>query len=199
MSIRTAGAGLGLRAVQSLALIAVFVAVAAAGIQWGTAAAQQLPQYELRHMSDMAGMPLGAQEVNSNVRGSRHTVCVFQQNTAIDADSNGVWEVAPVGAAIPGITLSNVVITNGGGYKSTSDTEPDFTDVRIFTGDGTATGQPESTATAGFGNATCISWVSTDAGDQQISLVWVDGGAQRNASWDTDGDGNGRTVQVNRR
>ena len=31
--------------------------------------------------------------------------------------------------AIPGLTLSNVVITNGGGYKSTSDTEPDFTDV----------------------------------------------------------------------
>ncbi len=125
----------------------------------------------LRHYSGV-GTVISGQEINSNVRGSRHTIC-----TVDPVDNTGV--------IIPGITLSNIVVTNGGGYKSTIDTDPDFTDVRVFVGDGNWSG-----ATAGVLNATCISWVSTDAGDQQINLVYVQGGVQRNVSWSNTGGAN---------
>ncbi len=141
----------------------------------------------LRHVPDDVGRTLlnpglnlntntviDAQDVNVNVRGSRHTICTVDPTTH-------------TGIAIPGITLSNIVITNGGGYASTADTDPDFTDARIFTGDGYALGE---TATAGVYGATCISWVSTDAGDQQINLVYVEGGVQRNVSWSNTGNPN---------
>ncbi|MCZ7578173.1 MAG: hypothetical protein M5U18_14380 [Dehalococcoidia bacterium] len=84
-------------------------------------------------------------------------------------------------------------MTNGGGYASTIDTDPTFSDVRIFLGDGTATGQTNSTTTAGLSGATCVSWVSLDAGDQSISIVYVgddDRSLNVSAHWDTDGDAN---------
>ncbi|MFN8616983.1 MAG: hypothetical protein U0837_07775 [Dehalococcoidia bacterium] len=152
---------------------------------------------EIRHIADDATV-IGRQEIGYNVRGSRHTICTVAQNTGIDINDDGDYtdanEVAPTAVLIPGITLANIAITNGGGYLSTADTDPDFTDVRIFTGTGNT-----DNATEGLSGATCISWVSTDAGDQQINIVYVGlNGVQYNASWDSDGDGNGRTVQVNR-
>ncbi|MBK8560774.1 hypothetical protein [Candidatus Amarobacter glycogenicus] len=163
---------------------------------------------ELRHMSDTANIVVTKQEVNNNVRGSRHTVCMVAQNTGLDFNGDGDYtdalEVAPVAVLLPGITLANIVVTNGGGYASTIDTDPDFTDVRIFTGDGTATSSggygltTYPTATAGLLNATCISWVSTDAGDQQINVVYVGlNGVQYNASWDTDRDENDNDGFIN--
>jgi len=156
---------------------------------------------EIRHIPDgvtnNTGTVIPQQEINSNVRGSRHTVCLVAQNTGIDgSDAGTAQDAAATPVQIPGITLANINITNGGGYASTADTDPDFTDVRIFTGDGTALG---TTATSGLQNATCISWVSTDAGDQQINIVYVGlNGLQYNASWDSDGDGNGQAIQTNR-
>ena len=162
---------------------------------------------ELRHIPDgvaaNTSTVIARQEINSNVRGSRHTVCLVAQNTGIDNNDADVLANNPVATPvlIPGITLANIAITNGGGYLTTPDTEPDFTDVRIFEGDGTALG---TNANSGLDGATCISWVSTDAGDQQINIVYVGAnGLQYNASWDTDNDGNGapangQTVGVNR-
>ncbi|HQZ86982.1 MAG TPA: hypothetical protein PLB21_15320, partial [Actinomycetota bacterium] len=124
---------------------------------------------ELRHMADLAA-PTGTisviarRDVESNVRNSRHTICTFQQDTAIDLNNNGLYtdsgDVAPVAVQLPGLTLANLVVTNGGGYASTIDTDPTFSDVRIFVGDGTDTGLLTSTTTAGFLGATCVSWVS---------------------------------------
>ncbi|MBE0609785.1 MAG: hypothetical protein IH609_10420, partial [Dehalococcoidia bacterium] len=162
---------------------------------------------ELRHIPDgvggttapgtNTGTVVPAQEFNWNVRGSRHTVCAVQENTGIDdSDADTLQEAPAVPMLLPGLTLANIVITNGGGYTSTADTDPTITDLRIFVGDGTQLG---TNTTSGLLGATCFSWVSTDAGDQQINLVWVGADLQNyNASWDTDGDGNGQAIQVNR-
>jgi hypothetical protein len=118
------------------------------------------------------------------------------QNTGLDLNNDGDYtdtgDVAPVAVQIPGITLSNINIQNGGGYLSTADTDPDVVDLRVFVGDGTATGLPTSSVNAGLLGATCFSWVSTDAGDQQINVIYVglDGTTQVNVSWDSDNDNN---------
>ncbi|MEO8541305.1 MAG: hypothetical protein ABI577_16305, partial [bacterium] len=173
---------------------------------------------EIRHIPDTVGphtsnpnltpntgTVIPQQELNNNVRGSRHTICLVAQNTGIDGADAGTLQDAPaVPVMIPGITLANIAITNGGSPSDPSTGlplagTPTFTDVRIFTGDGTATGYGDSTATAGLLGATCVSWVSTEAGDQQINIVYVGlDGLQYNASWDSDGDGNGQAVKVNR-
>lgn len=166
---------------------------------------------ELRHMTDGTGPTavFAGREININVRNSRHTICAVQQNTAIDIGGDNDYadgpsgtyggDIAPVAAQLPGLTLANIVVTNGGGYASTIDTDPTFSDVRIFLGDGTATGLPASTTTAGLLGATCISWVSLDAGDQSISIVYVDGvsGLNVSAHWDSDGDANDNTAGTN--
>lgn len=130
----------------------------------------------LYHMSD-AGTPIVQQEVNNNVRGSRHTICTFADDSG--TVSGGVFTTQPTPLGIPvGITLSNIVVTNGGGYQSTADTDPTFSDVQIFTGTGSSgNGYPNG--------ATCISWRSLDAGDQTISLLYVGlDGQQYNVFWD---------------
>ncbi len=164
---------------------------------------------ELRHMADVltasanSSRVIGRRDIESNVRNSRHTVCAVQGNTGIDLNGDGdfgdVGDVAPVAVALPGLTLANIVVTNGGGYASTIDTDPTFSDVRIFIGDGSATGQPASTTTAGLAGATCVSWVSLDAGDQSLSIVYVgdDDGANYSAHWDTDGDANDNDGNAN--
>jgi hypothetical protein len=101
----------------------------------------------LVHLAD-DGSVIAQSEVNNNVRGSQHTICVVT-----GALNN------PTGVTVPGLTLANIVVTNGGGYASTADTDPTFTDVQI--GTQTIGGQP----------ATCITWRSLDAGDQTISLL----------------------------
>ncbi|QFG03093.1 hypothetical protein [Tepidiforma bonchosmolovskayae] len=116
-----------------------------------------LPQ--LRHIADN-GTVIAGQEVSNNVRGSQHTIC-----TVNPANNQGIQ--LPVG-----ITLSNIVVTNGGGYASTADTDPTFSDVIINTQ--TIGGQP----------ATCVTWRSLDAGDQTISVLYVGlDGVQYNVLW----------------
>lgn len=123
----------------------------------------------LYHMSD-SNTPISFQEIANNVRGSQHTVCTFTRGT--DANNDGDFvdsgDIAPLGLVIPGITLSNIVVTNGGGYTSTTDTDPTFSDVVITT----------------TGGRTCITWRSLDAGDQTISIVYVGAdGNQYNVLW----------------
>lgn len=148
---------------------------------------------ELRHND---GAPLAARDISSNVRGSRHTVCVHPANNFIDTNGDHVVDVFGTGLQIPGLTLSNLVFTNGGGYASTADTDPTVTDVRIFIGDGSSSlGNPNPSTTMGYINATCISWVSLDAGDQTLSIVYVgEDGRNYTVHWDTDADGNGTGV-----
>lgn len=103
----------------------------------------------LVHIAD-DGSVITQSEVNNNVRGSRHEVCVVAGDPA-----------NPVGVTLTAFNLSNLVITNGGGYASTTDTDPTVTDLVT------------STRTIGGQTATCFSWRSLDAGDQTISLVGV--------------------------
>ncbi|PWB76866.1 MAG: hypothetical protein C3F15_04415 [Holophagae bacterium] len=123
----------------------------------------------LRHIAD-DGSVIAQQEINSNVRGSTHTIC------ATDG-TNGV--ILPVG-----ITLSNIVVTNGGGYASTADTDPTFSDVVI------------DTRTVGASSGTCVTWRSLDAGDQTINILYVGlDGVQYNVLW---GSGLGIIKEWNR-
>jgi hypothetical protein len=195
--------------------ISTHLATDAAGVGCSTTAigltAANFAVPELRHMSDTTGGAFSGvitrRDIETNVRNSRHTVCTVAQNTGIDFDNDGVLDgasapfqgdVAPVAVALPGITLANIQVTNGGGYDSTADTDPTFSDVRIFLGDGTATGQTNSTTTAGLLNATCVSWVSLDAGDQSINIVYVGAnGLNYSAHWDSDGDANDNDGDAN--
>ncbi len=129
----------------------------------------------LLHIDDN-GNPIVQQEVNNNVRGSTHTVCTFADNTGTIV--GGVFTSNPTPLAVPvGLTLSNILVTNGGGYTSTADTDPTFSDVNIFVSPG-GTGNPPA-------GATCISWRSLDAGDQTVSLVYVgNDGLNYNVFWD---------------
>ncbi|PFG73493.1 hypothetical protein [Tepidiforma thermophila] len=129
----------------------------------------------LYHMADN-GLPIVAQEVNNNVRGSQHTICVatagYDANNDGDYLDSGDGDIAPVGLVLPGLTLSNIVVTNGGGYASTADTDPTFSDVQIYVG------------SVGGQDATCITWRSLDAGDQTISLLYVGADGQNyNVFW----------------
>ncbi|MBK6318630.1 MAG: hypothetical protein IPF51_07615 [Dehalococcoidia bacterium] len=155
-------------------------------------------------MSDTANIVVTKQELRNIGVRCAITGCMINRNGPRlngDGDLHRRLEGAPVAVLIPGLTLANIVITNGGGYATTIDTDPDFTDVRIFTGDGTRTSglrPPHLTGPAGLLNATCISWVSTDAGDQQINVVYVGlNGVQYNASWDTDRDENDNDGFIN--
>ncbi len=163
---------------------------------------------ELRHIPDSVAnntsTVIPRRDIETNVRNSRHTICTVQQDTGLDLNADGDAvdvgvDVLAVPVQLPGITLANIVVTNGGGYASTIDTDPTFSDVRVFVGDGTATGLPTSTTTAGLFGATCVSWVSLDAGDQSISIIYVgdDDGANYSAHWDTNGDANDNNGATN--
>jgi hypothetical protein len=106
----------------------------------------------LRHRAD-DGSTIAGQEINSNVRGSTHTICTTDGTAGV---------VLPVG-----ITLSNIVVTNGGGPGG-----PTFSDVVI------------STMSIGGANGTCVTWRSLDAGDQTINILYVGvDGVQYNVLW----------------
>jgi len=143
------------------------------------------------------GTVVPQQEFNWNVRGSATPFARCSRTRALRLRHQHAAGRSRGPGTPAGLTLSNIVITNGGGYAPPgSDTDPTITDLRIFVGDGTQLG---TNTTSGLLGATCFSWVSTDAGDQQINLVWVGGdGLNYNAAWDTDGDGNGQAIQVNR-
>jgi hypothetical protein len=123
----------------------------------------------LRHRAD-DGSTIALQELNNNVRGSTHTICTTDGTAGV---------VLPVG-----ITLSNIVVTNGGGYASTIDTDPTFSDVVI------------NTMSIGGATGTCVTWRSLDAGDQTINILYVGvDGVQYNVLW---GSGQGIVKEWNR-
>src|SRR5262249_62095151 len=93
------------------------------------------------------------------------------------------------------LTLPNtqITVTNGGGYSGIQPVgaqTPNFTDVQVFTGNG---------ANGGLNGATCFSWVSTGAGDQQINVTYAGfDGASHFVNWDVDQDNNGEWLVPNR-
>ncbi|MCC6385830.1 MAG: hypothetical protein IT302_00445, partial [Dehalococcoidia bacterium] len=160
---------------------------------------------ELRHVTDDAlrvittGETLGGQDVQNNVRGSRHVVCT------VLADTGTVANPTPVAVQIP-LTLPNtqISVVPGGGYTGaesvTQPQSPTFTDVQVFTGNGRPVGDIVNgvPGNGGLAGATCFSWVSTGAGDQEISINYVSNGVTVHADWDTNANGNGLPVRQNR-
>ncbi|MFN8506212.1 MAG: hypothetical protein U0547_01440, partial [Dehalococcoidia bacterium] len=144
----------------------------------------------------------GGQDVQNNVRGSRHVVC------SVVADTGIVTNVTPTAIDIP-LTLPNtqIIVTPGGGYNGsevvTQPQSPTFTDVQIFVGNGRPIGDIVAgvPGNGGLAGATCFSWVSTGAGDQEISVNYVaaDGLTSVHVDWDSNANGNGEgAVRVNR-
>ncbi len=128
---------------------------------------------ELRHVDGTS--LIAAQEVPNDVRGHRHTACVID-----GASSNGV--VIPL--TLP---LTQINVSGGGGYQYVTDPDPTFADVQVT-----------HTTVIGTSAATCFSWVSTEAGDQEISVNYTgDDGGSYLVDWDTDDDGNGGTSPSN--
>ncbi|MBI2767468.1 MAG: hypothetical protein HYX53_16355 [Chloroflexi bacterium] len=160
---------------------------------------------ELRHMGDtpdgnvgtiFRGDTFGGQDVVSNVRGSRHVVCSVQADTGIKTAPGATTEIAPVAIQIPlNLPNTNINVVPGGGYNGLQPVgpqSPTFTDPQIFTGNGDSL---QSGGNGGLDGASCFSWVSTGAGDQEISVSYVgaDGVTPFNVNWDTNANGNNET------
>jgi hypothetical protein len=145
------------------------------------AATKTFVEAELRHMADVCASPdnaidgcvIDSQEINFNVIGSRHTVCTIADNDHGDPN---------VGVIIP-LDADDINVQSGGGYLNTTDDEPTLTSTQFFTVE-----IPE-----GSGNdATCFSWVSTGAGDQEINVSYVgDDGITYDVNWDQSDNDNG--------
>jgi len=163
---------------------------------------------ELRHMADnatavvTAGETFGGQDVQNNVRGSRHVVC------SVVADTGIAGNTTPVAIDIP-LSLPNtqIIVTPGGGYNGLESVvqpqSPTFTDVQIFVGNGRPVGDIVNgvPGNGGLAGATCFSWVSTGAGDQEISVNYVsaDGVTPVHVDWDSNASGNNEgAVRQNR-
>jgi len=102
----------------------------------------------LRHMGGANNTEvLPVQDIFNNVRGSRHVVCV--------TDSTGTN-----GVVVPITQANQIQVINSGGYLTMGDQTPTFSDPQFFT------------QTVGASTATCFSWVSTGAGDQQIVATY---------------------------
>ncbi|GAB4331774.1 MAG: hypothetical protein Kow0010_17310 [Dehalococcoidia bacterium] len=143
---------------------------------------------ELRHMN--GGTVLTAQDIPNDVRGHRHTVCVVAADTGIDLNGDGDFtdanEVAPVALQIPLSSFNQVNVTAGGGHTSINDPDPTFTDPVFFTGDGTN----------GLQGASCFSWISTEAGDQELTVQYTgDDGNAYTVRWDNQLGGNGALIK----
>ena len=101
--------------------------------------------------------------------GSRVRACTF--DAAIGT---------PASLPVP-IGLPELVFTSGGGHSSAEDPDPNVLDPIVYTG-----------TSGNSAGATCVSWVSTNAGDQTLSIVYTPvGGDPVDVRWDSDGDGNG--------
>jgi hypothetical protein len=113
----------------------------------------------LRHVDD-AGNIIDDQDVNFNVVGSRHTACVFDRY--VDGSGNVVYDPFDFGVNIP---ISFIDFENAGGPGG----PPNSVSVLSFTAD--ASDFPFGvTDGADADGASCFSWISTGAGDQQINL-----------------------------
>ncbi len=140
-------------------------------------------QPELRHISDY-GDVISLQELNNNVRGSQHTVCVT------DGYPNNNPLLIPQLNAQPSDFINQVPDAYDGD-ENVGPQSPTASNITVFTGTG---GFPDY----GLAGATCVSWYSTGAGDQQLSLDYVGAdGATYTIDWDTNDDGNGGTSPVN--
>ncbi len=133
---------------------------------------------ELRHVNEAGDLVVNAdgnplQDIFNNARGARHNVCLFT-DTGVDAAQT------PFNLGVP-LNLSNIQITNGGGYKTTLDDEPNFTNPVFFTG----------LAGSDSEGANCFSYTSTGAGDQLITVVATIGGTTATIDWDSNLNGNG--------
>lgn len=126
---------------------------------------------ELRHVDD-DGDVIADQDVANNVRGKRHTVCTFEEGT-----NNPI--------TIPLSSFNQINVTAGGGHTSITDPDPTFTDPVFFTG---SDGDSE--------DATCFSWISTEAGDQELTVEYTgDDGNTYTVRWDNDAGGNGALIK----
>ncbi|MFN8508735.1 MAG: IPT/TIG domain-containing protein, partial [Dehalococcoidia bacterium] len=127
-----------------------------------------------------AGIADNGSAVVTRVRSSRNIACTVAPGTG----TPDVLGFVP--AVIPLTNVGQVVLTTGGGYdgpQPVGPQTPTFTDVSIFTGDFSNGGLP---------GATCISWVSTGAGQQSMSITYTGyDSATHSVLWDSDGDGNG--------
>ncbi|MCZ2111505.1 MAG: hypothetical protein LC118_18400, partial [Dehalococcoidia bacterium] len=124
----------------------------------GTAAAVAVQPY-LRHMGGSGdNTVVTVQDVYNNVRGSRHVVCVTDGQDTATGGAHGV--------VIPLSQANQILIENGGGYETPGDQVQTFSDPQFFT------------KTVNGSLATCFSWVSTGAGDQQLVATYpnVNGG-----------------------
>ena len=120
---------------------------------------------ELRHINE-DGDSNTQQDIENNVVGYRHTVCLFDSD---DPDRD---------FTVP-LSIGDINVVPGGGYSTIGDPDPTFTDPEIFTG---SKGHSE-------GN-TCFSWISTEAGDQEINVEYQgDDGAFYQVDWDTNDSG----------
>lgn len=127
---------------------------------------------ELRHIDD-DGNVISDQDIPNNVRGKRHTVCTVAEGT-----SNPI--------TIPLTSFNQINVTAGGGHTAISDPDPTFTDPIFFTGD----------VTNGLNGASCFSWISTEAGDQEITVEYTgDDGNTYTVRWDNDAGGNGALIK----
>jgi len=154
-------------------------AAVGAGCTTSAAAVATVTVPELRHVTEAGAIVTGAvasQDVINNVRGARHNVCMF-----VDPLGNN-----PVGSLTAfnsgtAINLTNVQINGGGGYLTLGDVTPSFTDPIFFTW------PADGSQSAG---ASCVSWTSTAAGDQEMSIVVSAGTVTTTIDWDSNNDGN---------
>ena len=85
---------------------------------------------------------------------------------------------------IPLSNINDVHVTAGGGYKNVGDPDPTFTDPHFFI-----------STTGDSAGQTCFSWISTEAGDQEITVQFKGGDGQiHQVSW-SNGPNNGALVK----
>jgi len=151
---------------------------------------------ELRHIDDdpdWAGSDsdvdvIADQDVNNNVVGSTHVVCTIVANSDGQGGSE-IWTDEADAIYVP-FQAGDITFSAGGGYLSTADDEPTVDDLQVFEGNGTSPYEPYGyEGNGGLEDASCFSWISTGAGDQQITVTYEgDDGTTYTVRWDTDGN-----------
>jgi len=151
---------------------------------------------ELRHIDDDPDWDgdgsdvdvIADQDVNNNVVGSTHVVCTIVANSDGQGGSE-IWTDDADPIYVP-FQAGDITFSAGGGYLSTADDEPTVDDLQVFEGNGTSPYEPAGyEGNGGLGEASCFSWISTGAGDQQITVTYEgDDGNTYTVRWDTDGN-----------
>ncbi|MCC7363155.1 MAG: hypothetical protein IT303_02190 [Dehalococcoidia bacterium] len=126
---------------------------------------------ELRWVAPAGNVILG-QRYDFRSVGSRVHACVFDGVTGMPM-------------SLPAFNIGDIVVAGSGGHTGTADPDPNLVDPIVYIGGGQSQG------------ALCLSWVSTEAGEQDLSLGTVWNGAPFVVGWDSNGDGNGNPALVN--